>query len=284
MLTTIYALCDQSGSVRYIGKASNHVRRWVHHIRESRKGKRTHKCNWIRSLLAVGVLPGMKVLMECEGDGFDAERYQIWLARRSALNLTNATDGGEGGTTTHFRGRKHSLESIAKRTQSRLKTLFGIDRVVTAEDVKVPLRLRRDRGLKKGDKHKWAKVTGDLACKIWDRYHADNARLVEIAAEFNIGKSQVWNIVNGSSWKHLGLVKPPRKPHFNSHWRLGKHGYRGIAYDSRSERWIAYIVHSGKRNHIGCFATKEDAARAYDSAARVKFGADAVVNFPTSSS
>lgn len=45
-------------------------------------------------------------------------------------------------------------------------------------------------------------------------------------------------------------------------------------------KWRAYIVDHGRLRHIGCFATEEDAARAYDREAVRVFGEFARLNFP----
>lgn len=56
-------------------------------------------------------------------------------------------------------------------------------------------------------------------------------------------------------------------------------GYKGVA-QTPSGRWRARIVVKGKRIWLGTHATAEEAARAYDAAARERFGQFACVNFP----
>ena len=53
-------------------------------------------------------------------------------------------------------------------------------------------------------------------------------------------------------------------------------GYRGV-YLFRG-KWIARIKVDGKQRHLGTFATKEDAARAWNAAASVEWGAFACLN------
>jgi HNH endonuclease len=56
--------------------------------------------------------------------------------------------------------------------------------------------------------------------------------------------------------------------------------YRGVSWYSRDKKWLSYIHVSGKGKHLGYFLSEEDAARAYDTAARKYFGEFASPNFP----
>jgi len=49
-------------------------------------------------------------------------------------------------------------------------------------------------------------------------------------------------------------------------------GNRGVYWHTQKWRWAAQIYTSGRNRHLGLFATKEDAAAAYDAAAREHFG------------
>ena len=51
--------------------------------------------------------------------------------------------------------------------------------------------------------------------------------------------------------------------------------FKGVSWYTRSGRWRA----TAARRHVGFFDDEEDAARAYDAAARAAFGAFARVNF-----
>jgi hypothetical protein len=56
-------------------------------------------------------------------------------------------------------------------------------------------------------------------------------------------------------------------------------GYKGVCR-WKTSRWQAYITVHKKRIPLGLFNNKEDAARAYDNAARQHFGEFAKLNFP----
>ena len=58
-------------------------------------------------------------------------------------------------------------------------------------------------------------------------------------------------------------------------------GFKGVSWHKVHKRWTARIRLNHKRHHIGCFDTAEDAARAYDDAARRIHGPFAFLNFPT---
>lgn len=57
--------------------------------------------------------------------------------------------------------------------------------------------------------------------------------------------------------------------------RIGRNntsGFKGVSWSKVVKKWHAYISINKKRQHIGYFLTKEDAAAAYGKAARAIFG------------
>jgi hypothetical protein len=56
--------------------------------------------------------------------------------------------------------------------------------------------------------------------------------------------------------------------------------YKGVNWYKRSGKWQAGVRYGGVTRHLGYFADETEAARAYDSAARVAFGEFAWLNFP----
>ena len=57
-------------------------------------------------------------------------------------------------------------------------------------------------------------------------------------------------------------------------------GYKGVTWHRQTERWRAFIKFDRRQIHLGMFDVKEEAARAYDIAAKRLFGEFAYLNFP----
>ena len=55
-------------------------------------------------------------------------------------------------------------------------------------------------------------------------------------------------------------------------------GYKGVCWRKDIKKWKAYITCNEKYEHLGYFAIKEDAARAYNAAAIKYFGEFALLN------
>lgn len=56
--------------------------------------------------------------------------------------------------------------------------------------------------------------------------------------------------------------------------------YRGVCHPAGRRKWTAAITIGYKRIYLGTFDSETDAARAYDAAARERFGDFAAPNFP----
>lgn len=111
----IYALCDPStGDVRYIGKSIRPRERLADHCNDPEINWRT---NWLRSLLAAGQRPILKVLEEVRsGDDWqDAERRWIAYGHEQGWNLTNGTSGGDGAPDLSRESRQRIVDAWSGR-------------------------------------------------------------------------------------------------------------------------------------------------------------------------
>lgn len=64
----------------------------------------------------------------------------------------------------------------------------------------------------------------------------------------------------------------------NTHSRRGSSKFKGVVWHKQDRRWWAVIKANGKQHSLGTHATEEDAARAYNAAARRMFGDFARLN------
>ena len=66
----------------------------------------------------------------------------------------------------------------------------------------------------------------------------------------------------------------------NTWARHSDNKYRGVYLLKKTNRWRAFIQADNKWIHLGYYSNLEDAARAYDKAAKKYFGEYAHLNFP----
>jgi len=94
----VYELVDpRTLEPKYVGITHMGVKkRKCAHLQQARAGGKSHRDNWIRSLMRAGLQPIVNVLQRGNGPGWqDCERSFI-ASHRVKFNMTNATDGGEG--------------------------------------------------------------------------------------------------------------------------------------------------------------------------------------------
>lgn len=115
----VYGLRDpRTSKIRYVGKSARGIRRAREHICPRYLRGNNHRVNWIKQLLAQGLVYEIEILDEPTRDNL-AEQERWWIARgrQQGWPLTNATLGGDGGDT--FSGKKHSPETIEKMRRAQ---------------------------------------------------------------------------------------------------------------------------------------------------------------------
>ncbi len=120
----IYALEDEFGSIRYIGKTSCGLRKRLHgHLTDARtKTNNAHRCRWMRAMLSRGCSPKIILIGETDGDGSLEEIAWIAYGKQEGWRLTNITDGGEGCS-----GLKFSDQSRLKMRLSHLSQTASVE-------------------------------------------------------------------------------------------------------------------------------------------------------------
>ena len=93
----IYGLYStEDDIIRYVGKTKYMLhKRLMEHINGALiRNCKTYKDNWIRSVYNKGYVVDIKLIEECD-DSIWEEREKYWI--KEYANLTNLTEGGEGG-------------------------------------------------------------------------------------------------------------------------------------------------------------------------------------------
>lgn len=77
---------------------------------------------------------------------------------------------------------------------------------------------------------------------------------------------------------NLRLCTPQQNLRYRRRFANNQSGYKGVT--PHHQRWVARIWIDKQRIHLGTYATAEQAALAYDCAARLLFAQFALLNFP----
>lgn len=90
--------------------------------------------------------------------------------------------------------------------------------------------------------------------------------------------------INGDSLDNrkvnLRLCTPLENSFNRSINSLNTSGYKGVTFSKKLGKWKASVGGGSNKTHLGFFENIEEAARAYDEAAKLRYGTFARLNFP----
>ena len=119
MANIVYALIDPLTHLpRYVGQTTKGKSRFIGHLFVKNPGHPTHKENWIQKLRKLGLRPALVVLLELPTPDHLGEAEMFWISemKRRGMDLTNGTEGGDGGAL----GSKRSSETIERQRRRLL--------------------------------------------------------------------------------------------------------------------------------------------------------------------
>lgn len=258
-ISYIYALCDpRNTAIRYVGKSIKPKERYKGHLSQSSLKSNSHKNNWIKELLKLGLKPELAIL-ECVYSSEECtweERERAWIARIRNIGgpkLTNNTDSGEGVT-----GVVISEEARRKRAErmTGMKMPPGTGAKISASNKGRKFTAEHRKNITKGQKNRWKNASEEDKKKM---QNLPDVHLPEIRKKIVVGLRNV-----------------PRPAGCSSK-------YRGVTRVNRVKPWLAGCSVDNKHKHIGSFAIEEDAARARDRFILENFpGWNIELNFPRS--
>lgn len=179
--TNIYILSDPiTFDVRYIGKTNSTKRRLYSHIKECNSIRISHKINWIKSLLSKGERPIISIIdVVLISEWQYWEKYWIEQFKQWGFNLTNQTEGGDGG-----QGYKHTYLAKKKMRDSKLgKPLSEEQKEKISKSVKEDWK-NNPREVEKG-----IIITKD---ELYQRYIIENLSMPKLSKLFGCSKATIF--------------------------------------------------------------------------------------------
>jgi len=117
---------------------------------------------------------------------------------------------------------------------------------------------------------------GVYFCKNYKNYYKNIHRLVAMAfIENTNNKNKVDHIDNNKLNNHVENLRWVTNSENNMNSKLSEKntsGIKGVYYHKQRNKWVAEIKKDNKKIHIGCFETKEEAAKARYEKAKELFG------------
>lgn len=192
----IYYLSDIQGNIRYVGKTKNIPRKRLYkHIEECKSDKPTHKINWIKSLLNKGERPIIEVVDEVPEQEWQFwEEYWISQFRQWGFNLTNLTNGGQGGN-----GYRHTLYSKEIMRKSKLGSKLSEEQKEKISSSVKQKYVDNPNYNRNGNNTKTI-IDKDALCKL---YIIENLSISKISKKLGFSEKKIWQ-----SLKEYDIIKP----------------------------------------------------------------------------
>lgn len=206
--TFIYALFDPlTEESRYIGKSNRPSRRFRQHL--TKKRKKSHRDNWIQSILNDGREPYYYVIDEVPMDEWEYwEKYWIEQYLQWGFKLTNETNGGQGAI-----GYSHTDKTKEKMRQLKLGIpLSDEHKKKISTRVKEYHKENPSYNMKGNNERTF--IDRDL---LYDLYIVQNLSMPQISDKLNISEKKIfenlhlYNIHKKDGWWLDGLSKKYKK-------------------------------------------------------------------------
>lgn len=183
--TNIYSLSDpKTGEIRYIGKTYNHLRKRLYaHINECKSGNKSHKINWIKSILSNGDVPIISTIDIVPTSDWEYwEKYWIEQFRQWGFNLTNITPGG------YDNSYKRTNDTKQKMRVSKLgTTLSDSHKKNISESIK--LKSKENPLYNRGVGNSKSSLDKEI---LYQKYINENLSLNSCAKFFGVSKKKVF--------------------------------------------------------------------------------------------
>lgn len=197
----IYLIHNIRNNKVYVGKTDDVSRRWREHrsVANSTSKRPKHPINYAIAKYGIGsFVVSVVQRFDSEIVCLEAEKYWIrYFNSRNSNHGYNITEGGEGAG-----GWKHSPESRKKMSTAQTGKIrspqhrmnISLGRIGLHHSVETVNKLS-------GENSAHAKLTVELVAEIRRLYATGNYSHRELAALFNISKTQITNILNNQQWK-----------------------------------------------------------------------------------